>query len=184
VILFSSDGMRPDLVDKYAGQGLMPTYSDLLATGVKGQNGLKQAFLPANTGVGWHTLATGTWPSEHGSINNTYFRVGEGNFNNRTSFATDAVLQTDHIAQAAERAGKKVVSVEWVASRNLSPQLQAPSSTSARSSPTGASCSTTICPASRQARTPSVSPTSVSTSTRRRGEPTFPRRTARRCRSS
>jgi hypothetical protein len=118
--------MRPDLVDKYAGQGLMPTYSDLLATGVKGQNGLKQAFLPANTGVGWHTLATGTWPSEHGSINNTYFRVGEGNFNNRTSFATDAVLQTDHIAQAAERAGKKVVSVEWVASRNLSPQLQGP----------------------------------------------------------
>ena len=59
-------------------------------------------------------------------MNNTYFRTGEGNFNNRTSFATDAVLQADHIAQAAERAGKKVVSVEWVASRNLSPQLQGP----------------------------------------------------------
>ena len=125
VILFSSDGMRPDLVDKYSGQGLMPTYSDLLASGVKGQNGLLQAF-PPNTGVGWHTLATGTWPSEHGSMNNTYFRVGESNFNNRTSFATDAVLQADHIAQAAERAGKEVVSVEWVASRNLSPQLQGP----------------------------------------------------------
>jgi 2',3'-cyclic-nucleotide 2'-phosphodiesterase (5'-nucleotidase family)/predicted AlkP superfamily phosphohydrolase/phosphomutase len=125
VILFASDGMRPDLVDKYAGQGLMPTYSELLAAGVKGQNGLKQAF-PPNTGVGWHTLATGTWPSDHGSMNNTYFRVGEGNFNNRTSFATDAVLQADHIAQAAERAGKEVVSVEWVASRNLSPQLQGP----------------------------------------------------------
>jgi 2',3'-cyclic-nucleotide 2'-phosphodiesterase (5'-nucleotidase family)/predicted AlkP superfamily phosphohydrolase/phosphomutase len=124
-ILFASDGMRPDLVDKYAGEGLMPTYSELMASGVKGQNGLLQAF-PPNTGVGWHTLATGTWPSEHGSMNNTYFRVGEGNFNNRTSFATDGVLQADHIGQAAERAGKKVVSVEWVASRNLSPQLQGP----------------------------------------------------------
>ena len=124
-ILFSSDGMRPDLVDKYVAEGRMPTYENLLATGVKGQNGLLQAF-PPNTGVGWHTLATGTWPAEHGSMNNTYFRVGEGNFNNRTSFATDAVLQADHIGQAAERAGKKVVSVEWVASRNLSPQLQGP----------------------------------------------------------
>ena len=124
-ILFASDGMRPDLVDKYAGQGLMPTYSELMASGVKGANGLKQAF-PPNTGVGWHTLATGAWPASHGSMNNTYFRVGEGNFNNRTSFATDAVLQADHIAQAAERAGKKIVSVEWVAARNLSPQLQGP----------------------------------------------------------
>jgi 2',3'-cyclic-nucleotide 2'-phosphodiesterase (5'-nucleotidase family)/predicted AlkP superfamily phosphohydrolase/phosphomutase len=124
-ILFSSDGMRPDLMEKYAGQGLMPTYSELMANGVKGANGLKQAF-PPNTGVGWHTLATGAWPASHGSMNNTYFRVGEGNFNNRTSFATDAVLQADHIAQAAERAGKQVVAVEWVAARNLSPQLQGP----------------------------------------------------------
>lgn len=124
-LLFGSDGMRPDLVDKYAGQGLMPTYAELMANGVKGDNGLLQAF-PPNTGVGWHTLATGAWPASHGSMNNTYFRVGEGNFNNRTSFATDNVLQADHIAQAAERAGKRVVSVEWVASRNLSPQLQGP----------------------------------------------------------
>ena len=100
-ILFASDGMRPDLMEKYAGQGLMPTYTDLMSTGVRGANGLLQAF-PPNTGVGWHTLATGSWPASHGSMNNTYFRVGEGNFNNRTSFATDAVLQSDHIAQAAD----------------------------------------------------------------------------------
>jgi 2',3'-cyclic-nucleotide 2'-phosphodiesterase (5'-nucleotidase family)/predicted AlkP superfamily phosphohydrolase/phosphomutase len=124
-ILFASDGMRPDLMERYAGQGLMPTYAGLMRDGVRGANGLLQAF-PPNTGVGWHTLATGSWPASHGSMNNTYFRVGEGNFNNRTSFATDAVLQSDHIAQAAERAGKTVVSVEWVASRNLSPQLSGP----------------------------------------------------------
>jgi hypothetical protein len=35
-IFFASDGMRPDLVDKYVGEGLMPTYQDLISTGVKG----------------------------------------------------------------------------------------------------------------------------------------------------
>ena len=132
VILFASDGMRPDLMERYAAQGAMPTYRELLRDGVKGVNGLLQGF-PPNTGVGWHTLATGTWPSEHGSTNNTFHRVGEGNFNNRTSFgdlpgatAPTGVVQADHIAQAAERAGKSVVSVEWVASRTLSPALQGP----------------------------------------------------------
>src|SRR4029079_10272492 len=80
-LLFASDGMRPDLVDKYAGQGAMPTMKDLIKRGVKGQNGLTQGF-PPSTGVGWATLGTGTWPGEHGSTNNTFHRTGEGNFNN------------------------------------------------------------------------------------------------------
>jgi 2',3'-cyclic-nucleotide 2'-phosphodiesterase (5'-nucleotidase family)/predicted AlkP superfamily phosphohydrolase/phosphomutase len=124
-ILFAADGMRPDLMEQFAADGDMPTYADLMARGVRGENGLVQAF-PPNTGVGWHTLATGTYPGEHGSINNTYHRIGEGAFNNRTSFATTGVLQSDHIAQAAERAGKAVVSMEWVASRTLVPALQGP----------------------------------------------------------
>ena len=96
-IFFASDGMRPDLVDKYAGEGLMPTYANLMATGVKGDNGLLQGF-PPNTGVGWYTLATGTWPGEHGSTNNTFHRTGEGNFNNRTSLGA-SILQADTLQQ-------------------------------------------------------------------------------------
>ena len=125
VILFASDGMRPDLVDKYAAEGAMPTMAELMRDGVKGRNGLLQGF-PPNTGVGWATLATGTWPAEHGSTNNTFFRQGESSFNNRSSFADTGVLQADTIAQAAERAGKKVVSVEWVAARSYVPALQGP----------------------------------------------------------
>jgi 2',3'-cyclic-nucleotide 2'-phosphodiesterase (5'-nucleotidase family)/predicted AlkP superfamily phosphohydrolase/phosphomutase len=124
-VLFAADGMRPDMVDEFAAEGAMPTVKALMKSGVKGQNGLLQAF-PPNTGVGWHTLGTGTWPGEHGSMNNTYHRVGEGNFNNRTSFATTGALQADHVAQAAERAGKTVVSVEWVGTRNLVPAVQGP----------------------------------------------------------
>ncbi len=125
VIFFASDGMRPDLMEKYAGEGIMPTYADLMAEGVVGDNGLLQGF-PPNTGVGWATLATGAWPSEHGSTNNTFHRTGESNFNTSSSFAGTGIVQADTIAQAAERAGKSVVSMEWVAARAYVPALQGP----------------------------------------------------------
>ena len=115
VVLFSSDGMRPDLMQKYAAEGAMPTYARLMRDGVKGANGMLQAF-PPNTGVGWYTMATGTYPSEHGSTNNTFHRTGD-TFSNRTSFAGTGVLQADTIANAAERAGKKVAQIEWVGGR-------------------------------------------------------------------
>ena len=71
-----------------------------------------QAF-PPNTGVGWYTMATGTYPGEHGSTNNTFFRSGDA-FSARTSFSGAGVLQADTIANAAERAGKKVAQIDWV----------------------------------------------------------------------
>jgi 2',3'-cyclic-nucleotide 2'-phosphodiesterase (5'-nucleotidase family) len=123
-ILFSADGMRPDLMERYADKGLMPTFKDLLRKGVAGDNGLLQAF-PPNTGVGWHTLATGTWPSEHGSTNNTFHRTGDA-FNNSSNFAQTGILQADTLLQSAERAGKTVVAMEWVAARGLVPALQGP----------------------------------------------------------
>jgi len=111
-VFFSSDGMRPDLMEKYAGLGLMPTYASLMASGVRGDNGMLPGF-PPNTGVGWYTMMTGAWPGEHGSTNNTYHRVGEGNFNNRTAFS-GGPIQADTLAAAAERAGKKVAQIDWV----------------------------------------------------------------------
>ena len=98
VIFFASDGMRPDLMERYAAAGAMPTYASLMANGARGNNGMTQGF-PPNTGVGWYTLMTGTWPSEHGSTNNTYFRTGD-TFSNRTSFSAAGSLQADTLAAA------------------------------------------------------------------------------------
>src|SRR3954462_12133301 len=112
VVMFASDGMRPDLMQKYAKAGFMPTYKELMKKGATGDYGMVQAF-PPNTGVGWYTMATGTYPSEHGSTNNTFFRSGD-TFSNRTSFSGAGVLQADTIANAAERAGKKVAQIDWV----------------------------------------------------------------------
>jgi hypothetical protein len=90
----------------------MPTYKTLMNGGVTGKNGMVQTF-PPNTGVGWYTMATGTYPSEHGSTNNTYFRAGDA-FSARTSFSAANTMQADTIANVAERAGKKVAQIDWV----------------------------------------------------------------------
>ncbi|MCS6964337.1 MAG: alkaline phosphatase family protein [Thermoflexus sp.] len=124
IIVFAADGMRPDLLERYARERAMPTFDNLLHRDAVGENGLIQAF-PPNTGVGWYALATGTGPGEHGSTNNTFHRTGEA-FTARTSFATTGILQADTLLQAAERAGKKVASVEWVGARTLVPPLQGP----------------------------------------------------------
>src|SRR5580765_8164984 len=112
VVMFGSDGMRPDLMEEYDKDGAMPTDEERMKKGITGENGMTPAF-PPNTGVGWYTMATGTYPSEHGSTNNTYFRGGDS-FANRTSFSGAATMQADTIANAAERAGKKVAQVDWV----------------------------------------------------------------------
>src|SRR5262245_7501259 len=117
--------MRPDLMEDYARHGSMPTYKALMHEGVRGHNGLVQGF-PPNTGVGWATLATGAWPGTHGSTNNTFHRLTDPSFNSSTSFSATGLLQAETIAQAAERDGKDVASIEWVAARSYVPALQGP----------------------------------------------------------
>jgi hypothetical protein len=43
-ILFASDGMRPDLVDRYAAARGIANMRKLLQRGVEGRNGLTQSF--------------------------------------------------------------------------------------------------------------------------------------------
>ncbi|HSR13553.1 MAG TPA: alkaline phosphatase family protein, partial [Thermodesulfobacteriota bacterium] len=91
-MFFVADGMRPDLMEGHAGRGIMPAYANIMERGVRGENGLLQAF-PANSGVGWYTLATGAWPAQHGSTNNTFHKAGEDDFNSSTYFLMPGVLQ-------------------------------------------------------------------------------------------
>jgi predicted AlkP superfamily phosphohydrolase/phosphomutase len=121
VIFFGADGMRPDLMEAFVAEGAMPNYRDLIHKGARGDNGMQPAF-PPNTGVGWTSLATGAYPSAHGSMNNT-FHVNGDQFANRTSAfqqttADGAVVQAETIAETAENAGLSVAAIEWPASRN------------------------------------------------------------------
>lgn len=125
VLLFSGDGMRPDFITEYSESGVTPTLAQLAEQGVVGDNGMIHAF-PPNTGTGWATLSTGTWPGAHGSVNNTFYRTGDADFNNRTSAYEPGVLQAQTIAQAAEQYGKTVVSVQWTGTSGLLPELDGP----------------------------------------------------------
>ncbi len=116
VIFFVSDGMRQDLAESYADQGLMPTIAKLLRSGAKAADGGLLTEAPPNTGAGWYSLATGAWPGVHGSTNNT-FAINGAPFGNRTASFDAGVLQAETLAQAAERGGKKVVQIEWAGGR-------------------------------------------------------------------
>lgn len=127
VVLFSSDGMRPDLMQRYSAAGQMPTYADLMRHGATGDNGLSQGF-PPNTGQGWYTMATGAGPGVHGSTNNTFFDNRQP-FTTSTSFSFHGngaspgsdptnVLEAQSVASSAELAGKKVAQLEWTGGLN------------------------------------------------------------------
>ena len=120
-VFFTADGMRQDIVAKYAAKGLMPTMSKFLKHGISatGNGLLTQA--PPNTGAGWYSLATGAWPGVHGSTNNTFHINGQP-FANRTTAFDPNVLQAESIAQSAERGGLKVAQVEWAGGRNATIQ--------------------------------------------------------------
>ena len=120
-VFFASDGLRQDLVQKYAGQGVMPTMADFLKKGASATGGGLLTQAPPNTGAGWYTLATGAWPGVHGSTNNTFHINGQPFGNSTSSFAPN-VLQVESIAQSAERDGLKVAQVEWAGGRNASIQ--------------------------------------------------------------
>ncbi len=117
LIFFAADGLRQDLAQDYAAQGLMPTVAGMIELGAQAGGGGLLTQAPPNTGAGWYSLATGAWPGVHGSTNNTFHKNGAG-FTTRTGSFDVGVLQAESIAQAAERGGKKVAQIEWAGGRN------------------------------------------------------------------
>ena len=116
VIFFTSDGLRHDMVEAYAEQGLLPAMARLLRTGATAADGGMLTQAPPNTGAGWHSLATGAWPGVHGSTNNT-FAINGAPFDTRATAFDPGILQAETLAQAAERGGKRVAQIEWAGGR-------------------------------------------------------------------
>ncbi|MCC6495483.1 MAG: 5'-nucleotidase C-terminal domain-containing protein [Propionibacteriaceae bacterium] len=117
-VFFAADGLRQDLVERYASQGRMPTVRSLLRTGAKASGNGLLTQAPPNTGAGWYTLATGAWPGVAGSTNNTFHTNGTAFATSRSAAFDAGVLQAETIAQSAERGGLKVAQVEWAGGRN------------------------------------------------------------------
>lgn len=120
-VFFASDGLRQDLVEKYAAKGVMPTMKSFLRNGAKATGHGMRTQAPPNTGAGWYTMATGAWPGVHGSTNNTFHKNSDPLATRTTAFDAN-VLQAESIAQSAERGGLRVAQVEWAGGRNASIQ--------------------------------------------------------------
>jgi len=114
-IFFVADGMRPDLAEKFASEGAMPTIRRMILRGVRGTNGMVSAP-PPNTGVGWYSLITGAWAGVHGSTNN-YFHKTSDPITTSTSWSAPGVLMAETLAKTAEKAGLKVALLEWAGGR-------------------------------------------------------------------
>ena len=162
LLFFASDGLRQDAVEKYADEGVMPGFRELLRKGAyaSGNGLLTQA--PPNTGAGWFTLATGAWPAVHGSTNNT-FHINGATFANSTSALPDhgqhppgrdarAVGGARRQEGRADRVGRRAQRDDRRADARL-PRSSAPAAAwrrttsrrrTRRSSPRRSACSSTI----------------------------------------
>src|SRR5829696_9468190 len=125
VLLFDAPGMRRDLVETFAAEGALPAIADVLAEGVRADGGLAAPF-PATTGTNPVTLLTGTWPAEHGVVADRFYRTGSPDFADFATWTDPGLIQADTLPQAADRAGKQVVSVGWAGVSTLDPPLGGP----------------------------------------------------------
>ncbi len=168
-VLFAADGLRQDLVERYARQGALPEMAGLMSTGAKANGGGSQPQAPTNTGAGWYTVATGAWSGVHGSTNNTFHQNGDPFAGTRTTaFEPGSALRGDH--RPVRRAGWQEGRADRVGGWSPPPSSTVPPSTSAPSSPAAGWSPTT----SHRPTTPASWRPSGSSSTIPTGSPTSP----------
>jgi 2',3'-cyclic-nucleotide 2'-phosphodiesterase (5'-nucleotidase family) len=125
VILVNAPGMRPELMEAFAAEGALPALAGMLEQGAMADGGLLAPF-PATAGTSAATLLTGTWPAEHGIVGDRFYRTGSPDFADWAAWDDPELIQADSLPQAAERAGKQVVSIGWAGIAGLDPSLNGP----------------------------------------------------------
>ena len=153
-IMFAADGMRPDLMERYADKGIMPTFKFDEA----GRAERTACFrVPAEHGRGMaHPLRD---VAGRARLDEQHVPPHGTNFDSTTSFSTNGVLQADTILQSAERAGEGLLD-GMVAARALRPELQGPVVDFRTFIGGRGIVLNSTCPGSRRSRTASASSTS------------------------
>lgn len=123
LILFAASGMSDRDIDSFASDGAMPALAAMAESGASGD--LVPPF-PASASTLLPTLLTGAWPAEHGIVADTFHRMGSDTFESVARGADPGLVLADTLPQAAERAGKQVVSIGWQGAEGLDPALSGP----------------------------------------------------------
>lgn len=123
VLFIGLDGLIPELVQRFVAEGNLPTLDRLMKQGVFSH---LLSSPPVDTPTNWTSLATGAWTGTHG-INTFSVREKGEVFDNHRDFSANIfprfpglarsslnqVSRAEYLWQAAERAGKKCLLVNY-----------------------------------------------------------------------
>ncbi len=117
------DGLMPEMVEKFTAEGYMPNLARLMRQGVYSP---MLSSPPVDTPTNWTSLATGAWTGTHGI--NTFGVHFDGErfeemhrvnasifpeFVDRAPVYMNQICRAEYIWQAAERAGRRCILVNW-----------------------------------------------------------------------
>ena len=118
VLVVGIDGCVRKLVEQHIAEGICPNFKKVFDNGTKSLNSL--CPMPTITPPNWATIATGTWPLVHQITD--YWRHIPGTspnaMNTDMNFSGERI-KAETIWEAAERAGKKSIVVNWPTSYGL-----------------------------------------------------------------
>jgi len=125
VMVVGMDGLMPEMVERFVAEGALPTMGRLIREGTFSP---MLSAPPVDTPTNWTSLATGAWPGTHGVNSFCIHEHGQpwgvenyvrfrwnifSRFPNRPPAYLNRFCQAEYIWQAAERAGKRCILVNW-----------------------------------------------------------------------
>ncbi len=122
-LVIGIDGCVTKLVEQHIAEGICPNVEKIFKNGVRGQNNL--CPMPTITPPNWTCISTGAWPITH-QVTDFYHHIPGTTplqSNIHTSFSCD-YCKAETIFEAAERAGKTSLIVNYPAAYNLHKRLK------------------------------------------------------------
>jgi len=109
-VIIGLDSAQPARVDQYAREGFLTNIKKLIEGGVFAENCLVP--YPTVTPPNWTTIVTGAWAGTHGITDFHVHRPGDPLDKVHQGFTTED-CQAEYIWESAEKAGKKVIILNY-----------------------------------------------------------------------
>lgn len=109
-LIIGWDSAQPSRLDKHVKDGALPTIKKMMENGVFAENCLVP--YPTVTPPNWTTIVTGAWAGTHGITDFHVHKPGDPLDNVHQGFTTED-CQAEYIWESAEKAGKKVIVINY-----------------------------------------------------------------------
>jgi len=119
VIILGLDAPIAHRILELAQEGELPTFKHLIDNGVWAENCLVP--LPTVTPPNWTTISTGAWPGTHG-ITSFHTHMPGDPFLQEIQSWDSAQCQAETIWEAAARAGKRSIIINYPSTHDLNPE--------------------------------------------------------------